>query len=78
VLTLVSGIVSRANNSTTLMAILSFPLLLPTLLLTIGISKNAIDGIEASLMNPKLLTLLSIDIIVVATAYMLFPFVWRN
>ncbi len=78
VLTLVSGIVSKANNSTTLMAVLSFPLLLPTLLLTIGLSKNAIDGIDPSLMNVKLLTLLSIDAIVISTAYILFPFIWRN
>lgn len=78
VLTLVSGIVSKANNSTTLMAVLSFPLLLPILLVAIGISKNAIDGIDASLMNPKLLTLLSIDTIVVTTAFLLFPFIWRN
>ncbi|MFQ3212860.1 MAG: heme exporter protein B [Marivirga sp.] len=78
VLTLVSGIVSKANNSTTLMAVLSFPLLLPTLLVAIGVSKNAIDGIDTSLMNPKLLTLLSIDTIVIATAFLLFPFIWRN
>jgi heme exporter protein B len=60
------------------MAVLSFPLLLPTLLVAIGVSKNAIDGIDTSLMNPKLLTLLSIDTIVIATAFLLFPFIWRN
>jgi len=78
ILTLISGIVSKANNSTTLMAILSFPLLLPVLLLSITLSINAIDGIDVSLMNGKLLTLFSVDIIIVATAYLLFPFIWRN
>jgi heme exporter protein B len=78
ILTLVSGIVSKANNSTTLLAILSFPILLPVLLLTVKLSKNAIDGIDVALMNDKLLTLLAVDAIVVATAYLLFPFIWRN
>lgn len=78
VLTLISGIIAKANNSTTLMAVLSFPLLLPILLISIGLSKNAIDGIETSLMIPKLLTLLSVDAIVITTAFLLFPFIWRS
>lgn len=78
ILTLVSGIVSKANNSTTLLAILSFPILIPVLLLTVNLSKNAIDGIDVALMNEKLLTLLAVDAIVIATAYLLFPFIWRN
>ena len=78
ILTLVSGIISKANNSTTLMAVLSFPLLLPVLLVAIGVSKNAIDGLDTSIMMPKLLTLCAVDAIVVTTAFLLFPFIWRN
>jgi heme exporter protein B len=78
VLTLVSGIVSKANNSTALMAVLSFPILLPILLMSVRLSKNAIDGINISLMNDKLFTLISVDAIVITTAYILFPFIWRN
>ncbi|MBK6265920.1 heme exporter protein CcmB [Marivirga sp. S37H4] len=78
ILTLVSGIVSKANNSTALLAVLSFPILLPILMIAIRLSKNAIDGIDASLMNEKLFTLLSVDAVVIATAYLLFPFIWRS
>lgn len=78
ILTLVSGIVSKANNSTALLAILSFPILLPVLLVAIRLSKNAIDGIDTALMNEKLFTLISVDAIVIATAYLLFPFIWRS
>ncbi len=78
ILTLVSGIVSKANNSTALLAVLSFPILLPVLLIAIRLSKNAIDGIDVALMNEKLFTLLSVDAIVIATAYLLFPFIWRS
>jgi len=78
VLTLVSGIVSKANNSTSLMAVLSFPILLPILLMSVRLTKNAIDGIDISLMNDKLFTLISVDAIVITTAFILFPFIWRN
>lgn len=78
ILTLVSGIVSKANNSTALMAVLSFPILLPILLMSVRLSINSIDGISQSLMIDKLFTLISVDAIVIATAYLLFPFIWRN
>ncbi|WMN07759.1 heme exporter protein CcmB [Marivirga arenosa] len=78
VLTLVSGIVSKANNSTALMSILSFPILLPILLMSVRLTKNAIDGINIGIMSDKLFTLISVDAIVLATAYILFPFIWRN
>src|SRR5690606_33524687 len=42
-LTMVSGIASKAGNNATLMAILSFPLIIPILLVSINISKHAID-----------------------------------
>lgn len=44
-LTLISAVASRANGSPSLMAILSFPILIPLLMTIIRFSKNAIDGI---------------------------------
>ena len=77
-LTMVSGIASKANNSTTLMAILSFPIILPILMMVIKISKNAIDGLEWSSSTDELLTLVAINLIVGAVTYLLFPYLWRN
>ncbi|MGZ4117669.1 MAG: heme exporter protein CcmB, partial [Bacteroidia bacterium] len=45
-LTMVSAIASKASNNFTLMAILSFPILIPLLIVLIKLSKNAIDGLE--------------------------------
>jgi heme exporter protein B len=42
------------------------------------LGKNAIDGIDTSLMNDKIVTLLAVDAIVLATAFILFPFIWRS
>lgn len=77
-LTMVSGIASKANNSTTLMAILSFPIILPMLMMVIKISKNAIDGLDWSSSVDELLTLGAINLIVGAVTYLLFPYLWRN
>lgn len=77
-LTMVSGIASKAGNNATLMAILSFPLVIPILLMAISISKNAMDGIDRDLSLDKMLILLAINAIVCSTAYILFPYLWRS
>ena len=78
VFTLVSAIASRSRQSGTLMAILGFPVVIPMLLVLIRFSKNAVDGLDHSIQSPYIFALLSINLIVVALAYMLFPFLWRD
>lgn len=78
VLTLVAAIASKANNSGTLMAILSFPLIIPMLIVLIRFSKNAADGLDHSIQQPYILALILINIIVVVLARLLFPFLWRD
>jgi heme exporter protein B len=78
VLTMNSGIASKASNSTSLMAILSFPVILPLLLIVIRISKNAIDGLDRSASASQIIFLVSINIIVITMSYILFPYIWRS
>jgi heme exporter protein B len=78
VLTLVAAIASKANNSGTLMAILSFPLIIPMLIVLIRFSKNAADGLDHSIQQPYILALILINVIVVVLARLLFPFLWRD
>lgn len=78
VFTMISAIASKAGNNGTLMAILSFPVIIPVILLLIRLSKNAMDGIQRSLSYGNMGVLLAINIIVVATALLLFPFLWRD
>uniref|UniRef100_UPI00359319EA heme exporter protein CcmB n=1 Tax=Aquiflexum sp. TaxID=1872584 RepID=UPI00359319EA len=77
-LTMVSGIASKASNNATLMAILSFPVIIPILLMAIRVSKNAIDGLDWSVSVDKIITLVAINGIVAVTAYILFPYLWRS
>ena len=78
VLTLVAAIASKAENSSTLMAVLSFPIILPMLLMTIRLAKNALDGLDRSVSTDEISTLLAIDAIVVMLSYILFPYLWRS
>jgi heme exporter protein B len=76
--TMVSAIASKANNSATLMAILSFPIIIPLLLILIKISKNAIDGLSRSVSWDDLAVLLAINILVSTVSYLLFPYLWKS
>ncbi len=77
-LTLISGIASRANNSSILMAVLSFPIVISLLLMAIRVTKNALDGIERAASYDELLNLVAINCILTGLAYLLFPYVWRS
>ena len=77
-LTLVSGIASKAENPATLMAVLSFPIILPLLLMLLKISKNAMDGLDRSVSSSEIWTVLAIDAIVLTLSWLLFPFLWKS
>ncbi len=77
-LTMISGIAAKAANTGTLMAVLSFPVMVPMLLMLMKMSKNAIDGLDPSVSVDEALTLLAINMIVVTVSYILFPYLWRS
>jgi len=76
--TMLSGIASRSGNSNVVMAVLSFPVIISTLLLVVKVTKNCIDGLDPSISYNDLLSLAAIDALLVAMSYLLFPFVWRS
>ncbi|MFN3782432.1 MAG: heme exporter protein CcmB [Spirosomataceae bacterium] len=77
-LTMVAGIASKAENTSTLMAVLSFPVILPMLSMLIKFSKNAMDGLGWATSTDEIMTLLGIDMIVIALSYLLFPYLWKS
>ncbi|WP_183560563.1 heme exporter protein CcmB [Mucilaginibacter sp. SP1R1] len=78
VFTMISAIASKAGNNGTLMAILSFPVIIPVILVLIHLSKSAMDGIERSLSFGNIGVLCAINAIVIATSLLLFPYLWRD
>lgn len=77
-LTMVSGIAAKASNSSTLMAVLSFPIMIPLLLMVMRISKNAIDGLDPTVSYDDVVILLAMNGIVASLSYILFPYLWRS
>jgi heme exporter protein B len=78
VLSLMSAIASKANNNMSLMAILSFPVLMPLLMVSVKLSKHAIDGLAWSVSYNYLLILVMLNFVVIALATILFNYLWRE
>ncbi len=78
VLTLMSAIASKAGNNPSLVAILGFPVIIPTLMTVIRFSKNAIDGISWSVNLNYALILLALFAMTVIMAILLFPYLWKD
>ena len=76
--TMISAIASKAGNNGTLMAILSFPVVIPLILILIRLSKRAMDGLDRSLSYGDIGVLAAINAIVITTALLLFPYLWRD
>jgi heme exporter protein B len=77
ILTLMSAIASKAENNYSMMSILSFPILIPVLILVLRLGKQAIDGLAWSVSIDFLLILTSINAICIVLSLLLFPYLWR-
>jgi heme exporter protein B len=78
VFTMISGIAAKAQNSGALMAILSFPVIIPLLVVLLKFSKNAMDGLDRSVSFNEIGVLVAINAIVITVSLLLFPFLWRD
>ena len=78
VLSLMSAIASKASNNISLMAILSFPVLMPLILVSVKLSKFAIDGLAWSVSFKYLLILVMLNFVVIALATLLFNYLWKD
>lgn len=78
IFTMVSAIASKAGNGGMLMAILSFPIIIPVLIVLIKLAKNAIDGLDRSVSLDDIGLMLVINVLVMTTSLLLFPYLWRD
>jgi len=76
-LTMVSAIAAKTSNNFTLMAILSFPIMMPLLMVLLKLSKNAIDGLERWDLNYMMILML-LNVIIIILSYLLFRYLWRD
>ena len=76
--TFISAIASKAQQSATLMAILSFPVIIPIVLILMRLSKIAIALMVDTAYYTDFIMLLSIDAIMGSLVFILFPYLWRE
>lgn len=77
-LTLISAIAAQADNRSTLLAVLGFPILVPILLVLIRMSRYAVEGLGAGIKPDQLWLLVGITLALATISVILFPFVWRD
>lgn len=76
--TMVSSISSKTNNNAVMMAILGFPVIIPILMLSISNSQVIVLGGAFNDISGNLITLFSVNVIIIALTYILFPFTWKS
>lgn len=76
---LMGAIANKAGKNTTLLAVLGFPIVIPSLIFVTKITADCIIA-EPSviLLQKNLLILAAFDVIQIALAYILFPYIWRS
>lgn len=77
IFTMIAAIASKAGNGM-LMAILSFPVIIPVLIVLVKVAKNAIDGLDRSLSMKDIGMLAVINVMVVTVSMLLFPYLWKE
>lgn len=79
VLSLMSAISSKAGGNFAMMSILSFPVLMPLILVVIRLSKQAVDGLEwAGIGFDFIVILAALNVLTIALSFLLFPYLWRD
>lgn len=76
--TMISAISLKASNRSVLMAVLGFPVVIPVLILAIGNSNKILDGFLWMQIQGNVISLLSVDVIIIALSFVLFPFTWKS
>lgn len=77
-LTLMSCIASKTGNSYSVMSLLSMPVCIPVLLLSLRLTRNAIENLDWSVSVQHIGGLAIIDVIIVTLSFFLFRYLWKE
>ncbi len=78
VFTFLSAIAARAGQNASLMAILGFPLVTPTLMILSNLALKALTPVYQPGWWTLALVLISLDVLVIILGVILFPFLWQE
>jgi len=78
VFSFLGAIAARAGQNAAMMAILGFPIIIPQVLLLMKISSGAFSSVFQPGLAWLVSALVGLDVLVVALAIILFPFLWKD
>ena len=78
VFTFLAAIAAKAEQQSAMMAIMGFPLIIPQLLLLMKISATGFSDVVQAGWWQMVWMLIGLDILIVALAVILFPFLWKD
>jgi heme exporter protein B len=78
VFTFLAAIAARARQNAALIAIMGFPLIIPQILLLMRVSNTAFADVLQGGYGQMSLLLAGLDVLVIALALILFPFLWKD
>jgi heme exporter protein B len=78
VFTFLAAIAAKAQQQAALMAIMGFPIIIPQLLILMKISTAAFSAVIQAGLWQMVMMLVGLDILVIALAIILFPFLWKD
>lgn len=76
--TFLAAIAAKAQQQAALMAIMGFPVIIPQILLLMKLSGTAFSAVIQAGFSQMVLLLIALDIMVIALAVILFPFLWKD
>ena len=77
VFTFLSAIAAKAQQNAAIMAILGFPIIIPQLMLLMQLA-NTVFSDKTGIALSTLLLIVTLDVLVVMLAVILFPFLWKD
>ena len=78
IFTISSSIASKTDNPGVLLPVLTFPLIIPFVLIGVKAGKNAIDDLGFLSYLPELLLLLGFNVLVFIMGVSLIKFIWKD
>jgi heme exporter protein B len=73
-----SSIAVKTDNPGVLLPVLTFPVIIPVLLIGVKAGKNAVDELGFSSFMPELLILALLDVLIIALGLILVKFIWKE
>jgi heme exporter protein B len=78
IFTISSSIATKTDNPGVLLPVLTFPVIMPVVLIGVKAGRKAVEQLDFSTILPEIGLLLIFDVLIVALGLMLMRFIWKD